>query len=166
MKAAWTGASVAMDGPGYSATGNTMLPRPTQRPHPPIWIGGNSRRAIRRAVDLADGWSPFPTTPKTAARTHTASLSGPAELADRIGFARDYATEVGRTDSLDVIFIPEGLDMTLASYDAGVAVASCKALAGVGVTWVAVMLPGDTRDAQLAAIERCAIELIPEVHPL
>jgi len=166
MKAAWTGESVAMDGPGYAATGNTALPRPTQRPHPPIWIGGNSRRAIRRAVDLADGWSPFPTTAKAADRTHTAALSGPAELADRLGYARDYAAEVGRTDPLDVIFIPEGLDMIRASYDPGVAVASCRALAGVGVNWAAVMLPGDSRVAQLAMIERCAIELIPEIHPL
>ena len=166
MRAAWTGESVTMDGPGYSASGNTALPRPIQRPHPPIWIGGNSRRAIRRAVDLADGWSPFPTTAKTAARTHTAPLSGPAELADGIGYARSYATEVGRTARLDVIFIPDGLDMIRASYDPGVAVASCQALAEVGVTWVAVMLPGDTREAQLAMIERCATELIPEIHPL
>jgi len=33
-------------------------------------------------------------------------------------------------------------------------VASIHALAEVGVDWVAVALPGDTRDAQLAAIER------------
>ncbi|HEX3461105.1 MAG TPA: LLM class F420-dependent oxidoreductase [Acidimicrobiales bacterium] len=166
MKAAWTGESVTREGPGYAAPGNTALPRPVQRPHPPIWIGGNSRQAIRRAVDLADGWSPFPTTAKAAARTHTAPLSGPDELADRIGYLREYATGVGRTAPLDVIFIPEGLGMGEADYDPGVAVASCKALAEVGVTWVAVMLPGDTRDDQLAGLQRCARELIPEVHPL
>ena len=33
-----------------------MEPRPVQRPHPKIWVGGNSRRAIRRAVELGDGW--------------------------------------------------------------------------------------------------------------
>jgi hypothetical protein len=117
-------------------------------------------------VALADGWSPFPTTAKTAARTRTTPLSGPAELAERIGYARAHAAEVGRTARLDVIFIPDGLDMIRASYDPGVAVASCKPLAEVGVTWVAVMLPGDTRDAQLAMIERCEAELLPEVHPL
>ncbi|HEX3839969.1 MAG TPA: LLM class F420-dependent oxidoreductase [Acidimicrobiales bacterium] len=166
MKAAWTGEPVIREGPGYAAPGNTALPRPVQRPHPPIWIGGNSRQAIRRAVELADGWSPFPTTAKTAARTHTAPLSGPDELAHRIGYLREYATSIGRTAPLDVIFIPEGLGMGRADYDPGVAVASCKALAEVGVTWVAVMLPGETRDEQLAVLQRCARELIPEVHPL
>jgi hypothetical protein len=107
-----------------------------------------------------------PHHPKAAARTHTTPLPGPAELADHIGYARTYAAEVGRTARLDVIFIPEGLDMIGASYDPGVAVASCKALAGVGVTWVAVMLPGDTRDAQLGMIKRCEAELIPQIHPL
>jgi probable F420-dependent oxidoreductase len=33
-------------------------PRPVQKPHPPIWIGGNSQRAIRRAVELGDCWHP------------------------------------------------------------------------------------------------------------
>jgi probable F420-dependent oxidoreductase len=33
-----------------------LEPKPVQRPHPPIWVGGNSRRAARRAVELGDGW--------------------------------------------------------------------------------------------------------------
>jgi probable F420-dependent oxidoreductase len=34
-------------------------PKPVQKPHPPILIGGNSRRAMRRAVELGDGWLPW-----------------------------------------------------------------------------------------------------------
>jgi alkanesulfonate monooxygenase SsuD/methylene tetrahydromethanopterin reductase-like flavin-dependent oxidoreductase (luciferase family) len=33
-------------------------PKPVQKPHIPIWIGGNSKRAIRRAVALGDCWHP------------------------------------------------------------------------------------------------------------
>ena len=58
MKAAWTGETVAMKGERFEAAGNTMQPPPVQRPHPPIWIGGNSPRARRRTVDFAQGWSP------------------------------------------------------------------------------------------------------------
>ena len=46
----WTGESLTVSGAGFEATGNHALPRPAQQPRPPLWIGGNSRRAIRRAV--------------------------------------------------------------------------------------------------------------------
>ena len=39
-------------------------PKPVQRPHPPIWIGGESMPAIRRTVALGDAWYPFGTNPK------------------------------------------------------------------------------------------------------
>jgi len=38
-----------------------FAPRPVQRPSIPIWIGGNSARARRRAAELGDGWHPFGT---------------------------------------------------------------------------------------------------------
>lgn len=40
-------------------------PRPTQQPRPPVWIAGSSAPAIRRAVDVGDGWLPQgPATPR------------------------------------------------------------------------------------------------------
>src|SRR5579862_3147147 len=59
MKAAWTADEFTFEGAGYQALGNRILPRPVQKPHPPLIIGGNSRRAIRRAVELGDAWGPF-----------------------------------------------------------------------------------------------------------
>ena len=154
LEAAWTGESVAVDGPGYRATGNTMLPRPRQRPRPPLWIGGNSRRAIRRAVESADGWCPFPSRAPAAARTRTAPLESAADLALALTYAREHAVTIGRTAPLTVCFIPEGLSMGGGPVDEGRVVASIAELAALGVDWVTVALPGDTRAAQLAAIER------------
>ncbi|HXG40591.1 MAG TPA: TIGR03619 family F420-dependent LLM class oxidoreductase [Candidatus Limnocylindrales bacterium] len=38
--------------------GVDLLPRPVQRPRPPIWIGGRADAAIRRAATLGDAWFP------------------------------------------------------------------------------------------------------------
>ncbi len=156
MQAAWTGESVTFEGAGFRAPGNTMLPRPRQRPRPPMWIGGNSRRSIRRAVESADGWSPFPNPARFAARTRTAPLESAADLAVALDYARSHAERVGRTEPLTVCFIPEGLSMGGAPPDDGRVVASIHELEAIGVEWVSVALPGDTRAAQLGSIERFA----------
>jgi len=153
MEAAWSGESVTFDGADYRAPGNTMLPRPRQRPRPPLWIGGNSRRAIRRAVESADGWCPFPVPAGGASRTHTAPLRSATDLAEALDYARAHARDVGRTAPLTVCFIPEGLSMGDRPVDTGRVVASIEELAAVGVDWVSVALPGETRGAQLGAIE-------------
>ncbi|MGO9027311.1 MAG: TIGR03619 family F420-dependent LLM class oxidoreductase [Acidimicrobiales bacterium] len=157
MRSAWTGDSVAQEGSGFRAPGNTMLPRPRQRPGPPVWIGGNSRRAIRRAVELGDGWSPFPSPARVATRTRTAALESPADLARALAYAADHAEAVGRTEPLTVVFIPDGLAITdQRGIDEGRVTESIHQLAEVGVGWVTVALPGETRRQQRVAIDRFA----------
>jgi probable F420-dependent oxidoreductase len=154
MRLAWSGESVTFDGSTFRAGGNTMLPTPVQRPHPPIWIGGNSRRAIRRAVELGDGWCPFPLPARAASRTRTAPMEALDALADALGYARDLALSVGRTRPLTVAYIPEGLTMgSSAGVDPDAVLRSVRQLEELGVEWVSVALPGETRDEQLAAIE-------------
>lgn len=38
-------------------------PRPVAKPHPPIWVGGNTKPAMRRAAKYGDGWVPWQITP-------------------------------------------------------------------------------------------------------
>ena len=160
LGAAWTGTSVTYEGAGYRATGNTMLPRPRQRPRPPLWIGGNSRRAIRRAVASADGWCPFPNPASFAARTRTAPLESAADLGVALDYARSHAEQVGRTRPLTVCFIPEGLSMGSRPVDPARVVDSIHELGAIGVEWVSVALAGDTRAAQLAAVEAFAGDVL------
>ena len=53
-------------------------PQPLQKPHPPIWIGGESGRAQRRVAELADGWYPLGANPRQ-----------PLDTPDRYLAARD-----------------------------------------------------------------------------
>ena len=45
-------------GPRWPASDLGIGPRPVQRPRPPIWVGGSSRPALRRAAARGDGWLP------------------------------------------------------------------------------------------------------------
>jgi probable F420-dependent oxidoreductase len=157
MKAAWTGESVVWDGEFFQAPGNTMLPVPLQQPHPVLWIGGNSRRAIRRAVELGDGWCPFPNPPGMAKFTRTAVLQTTSDLARELEYAAEYAESIGRTRPLTIVFAPVGLsDVGTVDQDDGAVIATLEEMARVGVSWVTVGFPGDTRAEQLASIDRFA----------
>jgi probable F420-dependent oxidoreductase len=58
FKALWTQDKPVFHGKYMHFDHIAFEPKPLQTPHIPIWIGGNSKRAIRRAVALGDGWHP------------------------------------------------------------------------------------------------------------
>ena len=59
MKRLWTGEHVTHHGRFFDFEDVSLLPRPHQRPHPPIWVAGRSEAAMRRAALLGDGWYPY-----------------------------------------------------------------------------------------------------------
>ena len=56
IKRLWTEDEVDMAGSHFALEGASCLPKPLQRPHPPIWIGANADVALRRAARLGDCW--------------------------------------------------------------------------------------------------------------
>ena len=56
MKACWTEPEINFDGRFWQLAGAAMEPKPVQKPHPPVWIGGNHPAALARAVRLGDGF--------------------------------------------------------------------------------------------------------------
>jgi len=56
IKALWTEPKVNYRGSIFQLEGGTMAPKPVQKPHPPIWMGGDHPDAVRRAAVMADGW--------------------------------------------------------------------------------------------------------------
>ena len=72
FKTLWTTSPASFAGEFYRFDDVQFMPRPVQKPHPPIWIGGHSRAALRRAARLGDGWHPVGANP--------AVPLGPSEL--------------------------------------------------------------------------------------
>jgi probable F420-dependent oxidoreductase len=57
MKALWTQENPRFDGEFIKLeTDVNMQPLPLQKPHPPIWVGGETMPALRRVVEFGDGW--------------------------------------------------------------------------------------------------------------
>jgi probable F420-dependent oxidoreductase len=139
MRRVWTEDEVAYDGRHFKARAVTQRPRPTSLPTPPIWIGGNSARAMRRAVELGEGWVPFPNPPAAARATKTPAITTMTELGERLEAARDHAVKVGRATPLDVCFAPFILDDDPGDYEAA------------GVTWLAVQFDAPKTRAEWIA---------------
>ncbi len=161
IKQAWRGESVKREGRDYLAAGNTMLPTPAQEPHPPIWVGGNTKLAIRRAAEHAQGWSPFPVVSEYAGRARTAAIENVADLGERIRYLHAYAKSIGRVDPIDVTFVPFGLAMNSRQpLDPAAFREQLRELEAVGVTWVSVGVGGRSRAAYVDAIAQFGSEVI------
>ena len=61
IKLLWTSDNVDFHGRYFNVEDVVFEPKPIQQPHPPIWVGGNSKAALRRAA-RNDGWIANPTT--------------------------------------------------------------------------------------------------------
>ena len=56
MKRLWTDERVTFEGEFFKLQNASMEPKPLQKPHPPLWFGGHHPNALRRAVELGDGF--------------------------------------------------------------------------------------------------------------
>src|SRR6266566_3692905 len=63
FKALWTEDNPSFDGEYFRFSDIGFAPKPVQKPHPPIWVGGDSPGAFRRVVTLGDGWHATSKTP-------------------------------------------------------------------------------------------------------
>ena len=64
MKSLWTEVESEYHGKYYDFPAVYSFPRPTQRPHPPVYLGGMARNVFRRVVEWGDGWMPNRVTPE------------------------------------------------------------------------------------------------------
>jgi probable F420-dependent oxidoreductase len=146
IRGAWSEDGLHFEGTGYRAAGHTLRPKPVQKPHPPIWVGGNSRQAIRRAVELGDGWLPIPAPKKMAGAIRTASIASLDDLRARMAYAREHAREIGREKPREICFVPFGMNMNSSDdLDRATFRSRVAELEEIGVTWLTLTLPARTR---------------------
>jgi probable F420-dependent oxidoreductase len=63
FRSLWTENAPRFAGEHVNFGGIVFAPKPVQKPHPPIWVGGESGPALRRSVRLGDAWYPIGTNP-------------------------------------------------------------------------------------------------------
>jgi probable F420-dependent oxidoreductase len=142
MQKVWSGQDTAFAGRHFHARGVRHAPTPASKPRPPIWIGGNSTRSIRRAVSSFEGWAPFGTAGYGKA-SRTADISGVDDLVARIRLATDLAAELGRSTPLDICYSAGGLgDPTTSVEQRREVIDRC---ADAGVTWFPIAMTGGSR---------------------
>lgn len=164
MKAIWTGQPVTHAGLHFTADANLSYPVPVQKPGPPIWVGGNSRRAIRRAVERGAGWSPFPVSSQRSAVNSTVAMDGGDALRDGLDYADAHRRTVGRTAPLDVIYVASPPGGGTGTADPDGYLADARRLADLGVTYLLTQLPMPTVAALHDEIAGWAAHIIPELE--
>ena len=98
FKELWTNEVSTFEGKYCQFSEIMCLPKPVQKPHPPIWVGGESPAALRRTAELADGWYPVGSNPQYPMGTPEQLEAGLKRLAS-------YARKAGRDPAeIDVVF--------------------------------------------------------------
>jgi probable F420-dependent oxidoreductase len=92
-------------GPTWSFADVGVGPRPVQRPRPPIWVGGSTPAAIKRAAIRGDGWLPQGTPRRDM----------PAQIAD----LRRHREAAGIAEPIDIGTISETCYVGLPGWDVG-----------------------------------------------
>ncbi len=137
MKVLWTEDDPYFEGEYFRVADCGFFPKPVQKPHVPLWVGGESRAALRRAARLGDGWH--------SAGTSLAAL--PAKLA----ILRQALAEEGRSDTEFVIstFPTDALTPALV-----------EQFAAHGVTHLLMPVFSLQRDTVLRRLEHIATNII------
>ena len=132
MKALWTQEEAAFHGQMVNFDPVWLYPKPTQRPHPPILLGGWTDHTLKRVVEFCDGWLPI-ATPNFDPKKAVARLRQAASAA-----GRDLSTL-----SISVFGAPAD-KTTLAQYR------------DAGIERVFLAVPDLTRDEIITALDKNA----------
>jgi probable F420-dependent oxidoreductase len=171
FKVLWTQDRPSYTGKHVSFADVIFAPKPIQKPHPPIWVGGESPAALRRTVKLGDCWYP-------GNNSQTKPLDTPARLGAAIAGLRGMAEAAGRDPSTVgvCLLVQNAFDWTPQKTSDGSArrlftgssddmAADAAALAAVGVRHIAMRLGGASVSEALERIDRFGREVLGARSP-
>ena len=166
----WTKDEPAYAGKHVSFSDVLFYPKPLQKPHPPIWIGGESAAALRRTIAFADAWYP-------GNNSQTKPLDTPVRVAAGIAGLRPALEAAGRDPAtLEVALlvqdyfewgaykIQDGSARRLFTGSSADMLEDAQALEDVGVQHVALRLGGAGAEDCVARIERFGAEVIARMR--
>ena len=165
MKEIWTRPRVTFEGRfARVAEAGGVRPHPARKPHIPMWIGGHSEAALRRAAMIGDGWHPIGLRPPVGLP--------PREFADRVRRLRDLAAACGREPARITISLKApikfddagGAPRTLLSGPPAQVVEDLRTYAAVGVEHFVLDFSVATVPAMLEVMDRFAAEVRPHVR--
>jgi probable F420-dependent oxidoreductase len=105
LKVIWSKKVPHFQGKYFQFSDVHFSPKVVQQPHPPIWVGGESPRAIRRAAELGDGWFPIDSNPRFP-------LSSPKEMSVAIAKLRKQTMKAGRKpEDVRIGYLASNFDM-------------------------------------------------------
>ena len=154
IKTAWANEEFTFEGTGYRASHARILPHPLQSPHPPIWVGGNSPRAIRRAAEQGDAWYPVFTRAQFAVESDKLSITRDDQLTDRMRYMNEHCEKIGRTNPPEVQVIePPAAD---GEWNLQATIDRLGALNELGVAGVSIAIEGESPSEWSDNVERYA----------
>lgn len=74
LRGVWATDSYEFAGKHFTARGQVIAPAPVQRPHPPLWVGGNAALSRERVARWGQGWAPMQANAAFASVTRTAAM--------------------------------------------------------------------------------------------
>ena len=163
LRGLWATDEFSFAGRSFKALGQVSRPEPTQKPYPPVWVGGNSRKARERVVTYGQGWAPIIVDEATSKTTRTAPIDSVESLGEAIGDLRRMLEEAGR-DPGDIDVQVQWSPASSVDDDPAATLGRIERLAAVGVTWLCLNPPGDDVERCIDLLTAYAQDVIVPAH--
>jgi probable F420-dependent oxidoreductase len=163
FKQLWSSSPASFDGRFYRYSDIRCEPFPVQQPHPPIWVGGHSRAALRRTARHGDGWHPVGVVaasplPPQEMRAHLDTLKRLTEAEGRNFSALTISYKAALYDV--GLPAPDGSRRPFSGQPAEIA-DDIRTFAGIGVHELIFDFRGQSIADSVERLQRFATEVMP-----